>query len=379
MPANLRLKSIAFCLIFSLYSSVQANESLQTIQHQISQQQQKISQKLNDKTTLHTALQQLNATFDQHDQTLQKLQENLEKNQRSQQATLQEKIVLDRQFSKQKQQLKQVINAIYKANINPSFAEKLLSDDQSNKLILKQYLNRLYQQKIQLLQATQKTQNALNANQKTLQQQQQAYKAQQKTAQQLRQQQVALKAEQQKLLRALEQSIAQEQQTLAKLKQDENALRIRIANALKAKQQQALLAQAKQQLGRPHHQYPWPLQGKILYQFGTPQLGELRWQGIVIQGKEGQNVKAIAAGKVLMAGTFSGYGQLVIVQHGTQDITLYGYNSRLLVKKDDIVRAGQTIALVGHLPSNSLRGKTGLYFEITQRGKSLDPLQWLKK
>lgn len=381
------LKRLFFTLFFCIASSANATETLQTLHSKITAQQQKITEKLNDKKALQAKLERLNATLDQHSQSLKALQAKLKKNKAQQKTTLAKKTKLGKTLSKQKQQLAKVVNAIYQTNLNPSFAEKLLASDKDpNKTVLKHYLQTLYQQKAQLLQASQQTQDTLTATEKTLVQQQKDYQQQLDTAENLRQQQAKLQTEQKHTLQALERSIQQEQKKLAQLKRNEENLRASIIAAQKAaekerqaQKQRALLALTKHNLNKPKHQYPWPVKGKVLYQFGTPQLGELLWKGVVIKATKNQEVRAIAAGKVLLADKFNGYGKLIIVQHGTQDLTLYGYNNRLLVKKGDIVRAGQTIALVGHLPSHSLRGKTGLYFEISHRGKSLNPLRWLKK
>jgi len=106
------------------------------------------------------------------------------------------------------------------------------------------------------------------------------------------------------------------------------------------------------------------------------QQGELRWKGLVIDAKEGNKVKAIADGRVILANWLQGYGFIVAIEHGKGDMTLYGYNQRVLVNVGDKIEAGQDIALVG---TTGGQGNSSLYFEVRRDGKALDPSEWLKK
>ena len=78
---------------------------------------------------------------------------------------------------------------------------------------------------------------------------------------------------------------------------------------------------------------------------------------------------------VAFADPFSGFGNLVIVDHGAQAFSLYGNLLDIGVKKGTIVEAGQPLGTVGA----SLTGPAGLYFELRVDGQPVDPLQWLRK
>ncbi|MGH7829080.1 MAG: murein hydrolase activator EnvC family protein, partial [Candidatus Binatia bacterium] len=73
---------------------------------------------------------------------------------------------------------------------------------------------------------------------------------------------------------------------------------------------------------------------------------------------------------------FSGYGRMIIIDHGERYYTLYAHLSELFKKNGQSVQRGEPIARVGD--SDSLRGAR-LYFEIRKDGKPLDPLAWLQK
>ena len=93
--------------------------------------------------------------------------------------------------------------------------------------------------------------------------------------------------------------------------------------------------------------------------------------GLSIGGREGQPVRAAAAGRIVYAGGgLIGYGQLVIIKHDETFLSAYGYNSQLLVTQGQDVARGATIALMGNGPNRQPR----LHFEIRRNGVPVDPL-----
>nr|WP_231938049.1 murein hydrolase activator EnvC [Candidatus Doolittlea endobia] len=129
-------------------------------------------------------------------------------------------------------------------------------------------------------------------------------------------------------------------------------------------------------LNQPTGQDSWPVRGRMLHRFGELQQGELRYKGLVIAAPKGRIVKTIAAGRVLMADWLQGYGLMIVIEHGSGDMSLYGYNQSALVNVGDQVKAGQPIALVG---ANSSHGTSSLYFEIRRQGQAVNPIPWLKQ
>lgn len=119
-------------------------------------------------------------------------------------------------------------------------------------------------------------------------------------------------------------------------------------------------------------QWLWPVKGPILEKFSAQEHGN---KGLDIGGTAGTPIKAAAAGQVVYAGNaLRGYGNLVIIRHNDDFLSAYAHNSRLLVKERDSVVAGQVIAEMG----NSDADRVKLHFEIRFRGKSIDPLRYLK-
>jgi septal ring factor EnvC (AmiA/AmiB activator) len=122
-----------------------------------------------------------------------------------------------------------------------------------------------------------------------------------------------------------------------------------------------------------------PTAGRIRVAFGRqtdPEFGtQTVRNGVEIEAPVGAKVVSVADGRVLFAGWFRGYGQMLIVDHGGNDLTVLGYLDALSVKKGDMVRAGQEIGTVGE--TGTLSG-AGLYFEIRTAGKPVDPQAWLE-
>jgi septal ring factor EnvC (AmiA/AmiB activator) len=117
----------------------------------------------------------------------------------------------------------------------------------------------------------------------------------------------------------------------------------------------------------------WPAPGSIRRRFGAG-AGQAS-AGIEIAADEGAPVHAIHEGVVAFADPFSGFGNLVIVDHGSQTFSLYGDLLEIEAKRGSRVERGQSIGSVGISPA----GTSGLYFELRVDGRAVDPLQWLKK
>lgn len=97
-------------------------------------------------------------------------------------------------------------------------------------------------------------------------------------------------------------------------------------------------------------------------------------KGIDMAGAPGTPIKAAADGKVLYAGNgVRGYGNLILVSHSGGMLTAYAHNDKLLVSKDQTVRAGQQIATMGSSDTDN----TKLHFEVRVNGKAVNPMLYL--
>jgi septal ring factor EnvC (AmiA/AmiB activator) len=124
---------------------------------------------------------------------------------------------------------------------------------------------------------------------------------------------------------------------------------------------------------------PWPAAGNVRSAFGrskTSRFGTtIQRNGILITAAEGEPVRCVHEGRVAYADPFTGFGNLVIVEHGDGDYSLYGHLRALTVRRGDTVDRLSAIGESGVTPS----GTAGLYFELRVDGRAVDPLQWLRK
>lgn len=117
-----------------------------------------------------------------------------------------------------------------------------------------------------------------------------------------------------------------------------------------------------------------PVSGKLAARFGAKR-GEASWKGVFIQAPEGSDVRAVAAGRVVFAKWMRGFGNLIIVDHGSQYLSIYGNNQTLLKHEGDAVKGGDPIASAGNTGG---REESGLYFELRHLGQAFDPASWIK-
>jgi septal ring factor EnvC (AmiA/AmiB activator) len=118
-----------------------------------------------------------------------------------------------------------------------------------------------------------------------------------------------------------------------------------------------------------------PIKGELTERFGAKRPGGgPPSKGLFIRSPSGQEVRAVAPGRVVFSDWLRGFGNLLIVDHGRSYLTIYGYNEALLKQVGDVVRAGDVVATVG--ASGGSR-ESGLYFEIRHAGKAFDPMGWV--
>jgi len=124
---------------------------------------------------------------------------------------------------------------------------------------------------------------------------------------------------------------------------------------------------------------PWPVPGRIVRPFGrqpTSRFGTaIVRNGMEIGAAEGQPVRSIHEGTVAFADQFEGYGNLVIIDHGSRNYSLYGYLGSVGTTRGQRIDAQTVVGTVGQNPG----GNPALYFELRVDGAAVDPLQWLKK
>ena len=116
--------------------------------------------------------------------------------------------------------------------------------------------------------------------------------------------------------------------------------------------------------------FAWPVQGRVLARFGAGASGERR-NGITIAAPLNTPVRAAADGVVAYVGSgIASLGGLVILKHGSNWTTVYGYNTRLLVQRGQAVKKGQTIALSGETGATE---RPAVLFELRKGRTPVNP------
>ncbi|MFV1922353.1 MAG: murein hydrolase activator EnvC family protein [Methylotenera sp.] len=200
------------------------------------------------------------------------------------------------------------------------------------------------------------------------------------------------KSEKKSVLKHLSKEIAAQRGQIQKLKRDEK----RLANLVKklskiAKQKQKTKESeppnsieknqqtpdnryAGEKFARLKGKLNLPVIGEVMNRFGHKrQDGGLTWKGLFIRAKEGASVKSVASGRVVFAEWMRGFGNLIIIDHGSGYMSLYGNNQAILKSVGEDVTAGDTIAQVGNTGGNQ---SNGLYYELRNNSIPFDPLKW---
>lgn len=158
------------------------------------------------------------------------------------------------------------------------------------------------------------------------------------------------------------------------------ALVDRLEKDIRAKAKEEIFTPPGRGFGTFRGRLPFPLEGQILSTFGrneNPKFNTFTVQkGIEIGAAPGAEIHAVHPGRVLYSDWFKGYGKILIIDHGDGYYTVSGHASTLLKEVGEEVQRGEVVALVGD--TGSLKGPC-LYFEIRQRGRPLDPLEWLAR
>ena len=197
------------------------------------------------------------------------------------------------------------------------------------------------------------------------------------SAQQLEQKQAleATRAQRRQLLAQLNEQVRDRSQEIERLKGDE----VRIGRLVRALREELARTPALEpppvktvQPGR----WQLPVRGQITARFGAPKkVGDLRWRGIFLAVPEGQEVKAVTRGRVVYADWLRGFGLLLVLDHGSGLMTLYGHNQSLYKSVGDRIEAGESIAASGNSGGPA---QPGLYFEVREHGEPRNPLDWCK-
>ncbi|MCB1773928.1 MAG: peptidoglycan DD-metalloendopeptidase family protein [Gammaproteobacteria bacterium] len=178
------------------------------------------------------------------------------------------------------------------------------------------------------------------------------------------------------VLARLNREIADQGQALERLQADARELTALLEGLEKALAEIPVPTTEQVRFDQRRGRLPWPAGGAISHAFGSPRLGSLVWDGVIIAAQEGNEVRAVHHGRVAYADWLRGFGLMIIVDHGDGYMTLYGHNQSLFKELGDWVDEDEPIALVGN---SGGREQSGVYFGIRYQGRAVNPARWCRR
>lgn len=128
------------------------------------------------------------------------------------------------------------------------------------------------------------------------------------------------------------------------------------------------------QIAQTQGDLPWPVQGAITATFHHRE--GIHYNGIVIQASAGTAVTAVHPGRVVFADWMRGFGNLVIVDHGDQVMTLYAHLQQFSARTGQQVGRGDEVGRVGNTGGLT---NAALYFEVRRQGEPINPQRWIAR
>ncbi len=382
---------------------IEQKDNLNQIQKQIKTLKNDLTNKENDKNltankisestekinSLQQKLQELNAKYQQKSKQLNKLQNNIK--------------TLDKTL---KNNQKLLSNLLYWKYLNIQQTNIVTFEKSNNQQNFKNsyYLQQIIQSQNNLLNATQKDlitrQNlAVNLsneqqNLEKIRQTQNSYKEelqQQKLSHQRRfdelDKQVNLQKQKIQTLKEDEKNLTKLVEKLTKIAEEQKRQRELAKAKAKAKAQKEKLEKEQQKNNKktlPNDDKNivinnvtnnaknliLPVAGKVITSFGQKKSDGIISKGVTISAKIGDNVKAIADGKIVFADEMRGFGNLLVIDHQNSYMTVYAHNDEILVSLNQTVQAQQNIGKVG---------ESGVvYFELRKQGKAVNPRERMR-
>ncbi|KZN47493.1 murein hydrolase activator EnvC family protein [Pseudoalteromonas luteoviolacea] len=195
--------------------------------------------------------------------------------------------------------------------------------------------------------------------------------------QQVRQNELQLAQKQRQThLNNLNDKLQQTQSAIAYLEENETTLKttLEALAEVQAPSEEVFIAQLDG-LRRLKGKLAWPHKGRLTKRFGQRKHAGMSWKGVMIAGKNGDEISSVAPGHVVYADWMNGFGWVIVLDHGEGFMSLYGHAQTLLRDVGDHVNPGDPIALVGQSGGQQI---PGLYFEIRHKGSAVNPVKWCR-
>jgi septal ring factor EnvC (AmiA/AmiB activator) len=397
-----KLKSILLLSIFCIFCNYHAyaggviaenQDDLEEIQKKIDVLDNEIKKNIKTKEGLSSELKKEEKKISESKKEIYKINRQSKKNQKKLEELEQELKELNEEITDRRANLTDHYYQIYTRG-KPGFIQMMIEGNSPHQISREMnYLSYLaVEQNNNILKIKEKYQ-AIDANKletsKTIENINTLKKKQEKKKSLLEKQ----KKEKDKVLKKIASTIKSQKKEKDKLIEDEKKLTLLIEKLIEKSKIQAQKKTTKESIQADSKYLPdsslddvnfkklkkklrLPVKGKIIHKYGKkrPDTG-ITWKGLFIKANEGDEVYAVAKGKVVFADWLRGFGNLIILDHGDGYMSLYGNNESIIVQQGLIVKGGDVIATVGNSGGNS---SNGLYYELRKNSKPFNPLEWTK-
>ncbi|MGO2331362.1 MAG: murein hydrolase activator EnvC family protein [Pseudoalteromonas nigrifaciens] len=365
-------------LTFLATATAVANEDrtkkdLSEVQTALKQSQSEYNAQRKKVATLQKNLQQHELEIAKNAKALNMAEQSVKKTEQQQQLQQQKADQLEQQHAQFQHALAAQLKSAYMAGGDDDYAKMLLNQEDTAKFERTlSYYNYLNKARIEQLEELKALQLQIAQNQAEL------AKTKQKLVnlhdEQKRRQTALVNAqsERQANLKNLQAQLNNTKSSINYLKENQQTLITTIEELEKEKNKKVELLGLNNSKGKLN----WPSRGKLEHTFGQRKHGGIDWKGVLIGAKEGSNINSVHNGQVVFADWLKGYGWVIVVDHGEGFMSLYGHAQTLLKDVGDMVREGETVALIGQ---SGGQASSGLYFEMRHKGRAVNPEKWCKR
>ncbi len=355
----------------SLGNNAEQPSQLSKIKQQISQVTSTLNGAQKKRQNYLAQLERSEVRAGQLSLSIKKNQQNTKTHQQQISQLKQQAGQLQGQLTQQRELLKKQLRHTYMTGREPYL--KLMLNQKSpadtNRLLV--YYNYINKDRKRAIASLNQTLTKISNNQNNQKQQQALLKTAYQNLVKEKQQATGLNKQRQTIISKLNQQISNNQARLTQLQSNKKQLEQALSDLAKRSQGASTL------FGRSQGKLPWPLSGKILQAFGRKiDKSELHYTGVVLSASQGQDVRAIAGGKLVFAKWMPGYGLLAIVDHGGGYMSLYGRLNDIAELTGTVIKKNSVIGSAG---KSGGYASPSLYFAIRHNAKPLNPSQWCQK
>ncbi|WP_245904615.1 murein hydrolase activator EnvC family protein [Billgrantia lactosivorans] len=280
---------------------------------------------------------------------------------------------LQAERAEQVEMLDAQLDALYRLGLTPQLKLLLNQDDPARLDRLQTYLNHLAQARHERLDEIARLDAELAENRRERQRRGERLDGLAEELAERSRELTERMAERERLVAELDARYSDEQSRLARLDRDRDEAELVLE---RVREELARLERPppSTEIERTQGDLPWPVQGEVASSYRRD--AGVHYNGILIEAREGTPVEAVHAGRVVFADWMRGFGNLLILDHGDQIMTLYAHLQRFGVEVGEAVTRGDAIGTVGVSGGHST---PALYFEVRRNGDPIDPQAWIAR